>query len=187
MVLMPEFKDEIIPFAKLAVNLGVDYGVIKHCSDDEYGSLGVDYDKYEEMYDLLNEAEALSNEKTKVIVKWDKIKDKGKPSYNRFYGPQFLLQISGSGLVAPSGMFFNARYSKLHMGNFVDERFIDIFKSDRYTTIMNYLASPNFDAQTMMGTLPIQHYVSTALDNHIKGVERIPIASGESPLHVNFL
>ena len=52
MVLMPEFKDEIIPFAKLAVNLGV-IGVIKHCSDDEYGSLGVDYDKYEEMYDLL--------------------------------------------------------------------------------------------------------------------------------------
>ena len=34
---------------------------------------------------------------------------------------------------------------------------------------MNYLASPNFDAQTMMGTLPIQHYVSQALDDHIKG------------------
>ena len=34
---MPEFKNEIIPFAKLAVDLGVDYGVIKHCSDDEFG------------------------------------------------------------------------------------------------------------------------------------------------------
>ena len=111
MVLMPEFKDEIMPFAKLAVDLGVDYGVIKHCSDDEFGTLGVDYTKYEEMYSLLNEAEKMSNEKTKVIVKWDKIKNKGIPSYNRFYGPQFLLQISGSGLVAPSGMFFNARYS----------------------------------------------------------------------------
>ena len=98
MVLMPEFKDEILPFAQLAVDLGVDYGVIKHCSDDEYGSLGVDYSKYEEMYGLLDQAEALSNDRTKVIVKWDKIKDKGKPSYNRFYGPQFLLQISGSGL-----------------------------------------------------------------------------------------
>jgi hypothetical protein len=54
----------------------------------------------------------------KYSVKWDKIKDKGKPSYKRFYGPPFLLQISGSGLVAPSGMFFNARYSKLHIGNF---------------------------------------------------------------------
>ena len=61
-------------------------------------------------------------------MKWDKIKNKGIPSYKRFYGPQFLLQISGSGLVAPSGMFFNARYSKFHIGIYVDERFKDIFK-----------------------------------------------------------
>ena len=126
MVLMPEFKDEIIPFAKLALDLGVDYGVIKHCSDDELGTIGVDYSKYEDMYELLKKAETMSNDKTKVIVKWSKIKRKGKPTYNRLYGPQFLLQISGSGLVAPSGMFFNARYSKFHIGNFVDERFKDI-------------------------------------------------------------
>ena len=88
-------------------------------SDYEINSLALKY---------LEKAESLSNENTKVIVKWDKIKNKGKPSYNRFYGPQFLLQISGSGLVAPSGMFFNARYSKFHIGNFVDERFKDIFK-----------------------------------------------------------
>jgi len=187
MVLMPEFKDEIIPFAKLAVDLGVDYGVIKHCSDDELGTLGVNYSEYENLYPLLNKAEAMSNENTKIVIKWDKIKDKGKPSYNRFYGPQFLLQISGSGLVAPSGMFFNARYSKLHIGNFADERFKDIFKSDRYWKIMNYLASPNFDAQTMMGTLPIQHYVSVALDNHLKGIEKISSRKGKKPLHVNFL
>lgn len=187
MVLMPEFKNEIIPFAKLAVDLGVDYGVIKHCSDDEFGTLGVDYDKYEDMYSLLRDAEALSNDQTKVIVKWDKIKDKGKPSYKRFYGPQFLLQISGSGLVAPSGMFFNARYSKFHMGNFADEKFINIFKSDRYSRIMNYLASPSFDAQTMMGTLPIQHYVSVALDNHKKGIQLIDQPNQSQPMHVNFL
>ena len=187
MVLLPEFKDEILPFAKLATDLGVDYGVIKHCSDDEFGTLGVDYSKYEDMYSLLTQAEEMSNEKTKIIVKWSKIKDKGLPTYNRFYGPQFLLQISGSGLVAPSGMFFNARYSKLHMGNFADERFKDIFKSERYWKIMQYLASPNFDAQTMMGTLPIQHYVSEALDNHIKGVARISPSKKKEPLHVNFL
>ncbi len=187
MVLLPEFKDEILPFAKLATDLGVDYGVIKHCSDDEFGTLGVDYSKYEDMYSLLTEAEKMSNEKTKIIVKWSKIKDKGLPTYNRFYGPQFLLQISGSGLVAPSGMFFNARYSKLHMGNFADERFKEIFKSERYWKIMKYLASPNFDAQTMMGTLPIQHYVSEALDNHIKGLAKISPSKSEKPLHVNFL
>ena len=187
MVLMPEFKNEILPFAKLAVDLGVDYGVIKHCSDDEFGTLRVDYDKYLEMYPLLQQAEEYSNDKTKIIIKWDKIKDKGKPSYKRFYGPQFLLQISGSGLVAPSGMFFNARYSKFHMGNFAEERFINIFRSDRYKKIMDYLASSNFDAQTMMGTLPIQHYVSVALDNHAKGIEKIIPATNKKPLHVNFL
>ncbi len=187
MVLMPEFEDEIIPFSKLALDLGVDYGVIKHCSDDEFGTLGVDYSKYEKMYSLLNTAEGLSNKNTKIIVKWNKIKNKGKPTYKRFYGPQFLLQISGSGLVAPSGMFFNARYSKFHIGNYVDERFKDIFKSDRYWRIMDYLASPNFNAQTMMGTLPIQHYVSEALDNHVKGLSKIVPSNQDKPLHVNFL
>jgi len=187
MVLMPEFKDEIIPFAKLGVDLGVDYAVIKHCSDDEYHTLGVDYSKYEQMYELLQQAEDLSTDKTKVIVKWDKINDKGKPSYNRFYGPPFLLQISGSGLVAPSGMFFNARYSKLHIGDFTTERFIDMWNSDKYWRAMNYLASPAFDAQTMMGTLPIQHYISVALDNHVKGVKRIKNPKVEKPMHVNFL
>jgi len=187
MVLMPQFKDEIIPFAQLGLDLGVDYAVIKHCSDDETHTLGIDYSKYNELYGLLTQAEAMSNEQTKVIVKWDKIRDGDKPPYKRFYGPAFLLQISGSGLVAPSGMFFNARYSKLHIGNYTEERFIDIWKSDRYWRAMNYLASPAFDAQTMMGTLPIQHYVSVALDRHAKGIERIQPGKGPKPLHVNFL
>jgi MoaA/NifB/PqqE/SkfB family radical SAM enzyme len=186
MVLMPEFKDEILDFAKLAIDLGVDYGVIKHCSDDEYGTLGVDYTKYDDMYKLLEQAELMSTENTKIIVKWSKIKE-SKATYNRFYGPAFLLQISGSGLVAPSGMFFNARYSKFHIGNFTEKRFIDIWKSDAYWDVMNYLASPKFDAQKMMGTLPIQHYVSVALDNHVKGVQKIERAKGPEPLHVNFV
>jgi len=187
MVLMPEYKDDILPFAKLAIDLGVDYGVIKHCSDDENGTLGVDYSKYEEMYSILESAEDLSNDTTKIVVKWEKIMDKGVPSYKRFYGPQFLLQISGSGLIAPSGMFFNAKFSKLHIGNFTEERFIDMFMSDRYWRAMDYLSSPAFDAQTMMGTLPIQHYISVALDNHIKGIEKLTERQGEKPLHVNFL
>jgi len=187
MVLMPEFKDEIIPFAQLGVDLGVDYAVIKHCSDDENNTLGIDYSQYESMYNLIETAENLSNDVTQVIAKWDKLKDKGESSYKRFYGPPFLLQISGSGLVAPSGMFFQATHSKLHIGNFTTDRFRDIYNSDKYWDAMDYLASPNFDAQTMMGTLPIQHYISTALDNHLKGIKKIVPATGEKPLHVNFL
>lgn len=187
MVLMPDLKDEIIPFAKLGLDLGVDYAVIKHCSDDEQGTLGIDYTKYAALHPLLEQAELMSNEQTKIIVKWNKIKDGDKPPYKRFYGPQFLLQISGSGLVAPSGMFFNARYSKLHIGNFTEERFKDIFRSENYWRAMNYLASPAFDAQTMMGTLPIQHYISAALDSHAKKDQLIKPATNLKPLHHNFL
>ena len=47
-------------------------------------------------------------------------------------------------------------------------------------------ASPNFDAQTMMGTLPIQHYVSEALDNHLKGISRIPRKIDNKPYTLTF-
>ena len=60
MVLMPEFKDQIIPLSKLGKELGVDYLVIKHCSDDEEGTLGVDYSKYDGLVELLKEAETYS-------------------------------------------------------------------------------------------------------------------------------
>ena len=188
MVLMPGMEDEIIPFARLGLELGVDYAVIKHCSDDENGTLGIDYSQYESMYPLLVEAEELSTDTTKIVVKWSKIHDKGETQYPRFYGPQLLLQISGSGLVAPSGMFFNSKFSKLHIGNFVEDRFRDIFKSQRYWRAMEYLASPNFDARYMMGSLPIQHYANTGLNQHISGERRIVDKRHfDVPLHHNFL
>lgn len=185
MVLMPEWANEIIPFAQLGIDLGVDFAMIKHCADDEQGTLGMNYAGYDALQGLLHQAEAMSNDQTKVIVKWNKIN--GKSSYQRAYGPQFLLQLSGSGLVAPAGQFFNARYSKFHIGNYTEERFIDIFRSSRYKRVMDYLASPAFDAQTMMGTLPHAYYANVALDNHAKGIERIVQATGERPLHANFV
>jgi MoaA/NifB/PqqE/SkfB family radical SAM enzyme len=189
MVLMPEFSDEILPFAQLGLDLGVDYAVIKHCSDDTEGTIGVDYSKYAELAPLLEQAESMSNETTSIIVKWSKIEDGNNCSYNSMYGPNFLLQISGSGLVAPSGMFFNAKYSKFHIGNFTESRFRDIFKSDQYHRVMQYLASPRFHAPTMMGSLPIQHYLNKAIDDHMKGTAVIrPADPSETlPLHVNFL
>jgi MoaA/NifB/PqqE/SkfB family radical SAM enzyme len=185
--IMPTDVNEIRDFANLALDLGVDYAVIKHTSDDESGSLGVDYENYDLLTKELELAEQRSTEQTKIIVKWSKIKDGNKPSYSRAYGMPFLLQLSGSGLVAPSGMFFNSKYSKFHIGNLAEERFIDIWKSDRYWDAMNYLASPHFNASTMMGALPIQHYANVALDNHVKGIRRIEKATAPPPLHVNFV
>mgnify|MGYP001584261224 FL=1 len=184
---MPEDKDEILQFAQLGLDLGVDYAVIKHTSDDEYGSLGVDYERYNTIHNVLLHAESMSTDDTKIIVKWQKIKDANTVPYKQVYGPQFLLQISGSGLVAPSGMFFNSRYAKYHIGNFTEQRFYDIWQSEHYWRVMDYLGSSEYDAQTMMGALPIQHYANTALYRHLNVMERIVPATEGKPLHVNFV
>jgi len=187
MVLMPQDGDQILPFAKLGQELGVDYAVIKHCSDDEYGTLGVDYGKYEELHDLLRQAESLSNDTYQVAIKWSKIEEEGKRSYQRCYGPPFLIQISGSGLVAPCGMLFNDRYAKFHIGNICEERWWDIWQSDRYWEVMGYLGSDEFNAQKMCGTLCLQHKVNEALDQHVNGSNKIIPKVGTQPMHINFV
>lgn len=185
MVLMPQDADQILPFARLSEELEVDYGVIKHCSDSELHELGVDYAQYERLYDLLRQAEA---EFPRCVVKWSKIEAKGQRSYQRCYGPPFILQISGSGLVAPCGMLFNERYKRdYHIGNIVTERFRDIVKSDRYWEVVGRIASPEFDAQTMCGSLCLQHKTNEALDRHVKGLEIIQEPTGGVPQHVNFI
>ena len=109
----------------------------------------------------------------KSKVKWSKIKSGENRSYSRCYGAPFMIQISGSGLVAPCGMLFNEKYKRYHIGNITEKRFKDIWKSEEYWEVMNHLASVQFDAKTMCGTLCLQHKVNEALDNHVKGVKRL--------------
>ena len=189
MVLMPQDGDQIIPFAKLGKKLRPDYAIIKHCSDNEDGGLGVDYDAYESLYPTLKEAENLSDEEYKCVIKWSKIDDKGNNnrSYQRCYGAPFMLQLSGSGLVAPCGGLFNEKYKKFHIGNICETRFKDIWNSDRYWEVMNYLASPKFNAQKMCASLCLQHKVNETLDNYVKGKVKIKKSSKTPPDHINFI
>lgn len=188
MVVQPSFEDQILPLARLGKELRPDYLVLKHCSDDEFGTLGVDYAGYEGIYDTLKEAEALSDDTYKVVVKWSKIKANGKRSYQRCYGPPFIIQLSGTGLVAPCGMCFNDRYKdKFHIGNICTTRFKQIWESDRYWETMKLLASPKFNAQTMCGSLCLQHCTNVALDEHVKGIKRIVKPEGSLPAHGAFI
>ena len=189
MVLMPQDYDQIVPLARLGKELRPDYAIIKHCSDNEDGELGVQYDAYEKIFPLLEEAESYSDEEYKCVIKWSKIKDKGNNgrSYQRCYGAPFMLQMSGSGLVAPCGGLFNEKYKKFHMGNICEERFKDIWKSDRYWEVMNYLSSPKFNAQEMCTSLCLQHKVNESLDQMMKGQADIKTPTGTKPEHVNFI
>ncbi len=189
MVLMPQDKDQIMPYAKLGKELRPDYAIIKHCSDNEDGGLGVDYDAYEDLYPLLRKAEELSDDTYKCVVKWSKIKDKGNNnrSYQRCYGAPFMLQMSGTGLVAPCGGLFNEKYKKFHIGNICETRFKDIWNSNRYWEVMNYLASPKFNAQKMCASLCLQHKVNETLDNYMKGNLKLEKPTGKQPNHINFI
>ena len=52
---------------------------------------------------------------------------------------------------------------------------------------MNHLASVQFDAKTMCGTLCLQHKVNEALDNHVKGVKRLEQVNNKKIPHMDFI
>jgi len=187
MVLLPRFSDQLIPLAKLGKELGVDYTVIKHCSDDEKGRLGVDYEKYFDLVDILKEAESYSDDEYLVKAKWSKILSQGKRRYIQCYGPAFIMQLSGSGLVAPCGMLFNNRYNKFHIGNIAEKSFKEIWQSKKYWNVIKLLSSQKFDARTMCGSLCLQHKVNEHLwdikQNNVAAEESLPIM----PAHINFI
>lgn len=187
MVLMPQFAGQIIPFAMMGRELGVDYAIIKHCSDDERGTLGINYSQYFELVDLLKEAESLSTKDYLVKAKWSKILSDGKRKYKQCYGPAFIMQFSGSGLVAPCGMLFNRRFKKFHIGNIADKSFKEIWKSQRYQDVLNYLASEEFSAQTDCGTLCLQHKVNEFLWDLKRGEAVLETPAGGPPQHINFV
>ena len=187
MILLPEVVDQVIPLSNLGKKLGVDYLVIKHCSDDEMGTLGVDYSKYNDMVDILKEAETYSDNKYLVRAKWSKILSGGSRNYTRCYGPPFIMQFSGSGLVAPCGMLFNDKYKKYHIGNIVDTPFKKIWQSDRYWEVINLIASEKFDARTMCGSLCLQHKANECLWALKHGNAVLEKEGADSPMHINFV
>lgn len=152
MVCHPRDGDQIIPFAKMVAELRPVYGIVKHCADDRDGTLGVDYEKYADLEPALREAERIGQEAgVRLAVKWNRITSKCQRTYSACHGPNFILQISGSGCVAPCGFMFAEAHKKLHIGNICERRFRDIWASDRYGEVMDYLGGPHWDSRERCG------------------------------------
>ena len=103
MVLMPQDADQIIPFAQLGKVLRPDYAIIKHCSDNEDGGLGIDYHAYEKLYPLLKK-QKICQMKNINGIKWSKIEDKeiiiGLTKDVRFFYVDYLALVW-----APCGVY----------------------------------------------------------------------------------
>ena len=187
MVFLPDFIDQVMPLAEMGKELGVDYVIFKHCSDDETGSLKVDYKQYSQCVDVLKEAQGLSTDSCQISVKWSKILSEGKRIYSRCFVPAFIMQFSGSGLVAPCGMLFNNKYSKYHIGNIAEQSFKDIYRSQKYWDVLHLIASDKFDARCMCGTLCLQHKVNEFLWDLVNNKFSLETPKGQKPLHINFI
>jgi len=187
MVTMPSFHDQIVPLAKLAKDIRPDYLIYKHCADDSAHHLGVDYREYDKCFPFFQEAQGYADDTFRVVVKWSRIENEGKRAYSKCFGPPFILQMSGNGLIAPCGFLFNKEFSAFHIGNIVRERFRDIFNSPRYDEVLSYLASDYFNPQKRCGANCLQHNTNDWLFKYKAGQVPLAPAGTPEPAHSEFI
>jgi MoaA/NifB/PqqE/SkfB family radical SAM enzyme len=139
MVLVPQCYEEILPEAKFAVDTGVDYLVIKQYSDTGCSDMvQVDRDWYKNstLNFTLKQAEAMSNEVTQIIPKWDlMVWGKDKP-YMHCWDIPLLIEISGSGKVYPCGYHF--RRPEYEMGDLLKQDLGEIINSEKYWEVVRF-------------------------------------------------
>ena len=183
LVLEPKDSDQLLPFSKLAKELGVHYAVVKQCAIDDDGMIKVNYDDYDALKPVLSECESLTDDNTKIIVKWTRLT--AKRQYTKCFGPPFLLQMSGNGLIATCGPFFNDKFKPFHIGNIMRTRFRDIFHSERYWEVMKYIGSDEFNPQTRCPPNCVQTHTNKWLFDFKEG--KVDFPNGDAPAHLEFL
>lgn len=147
-------NEDMIKEAQLAVDLGVDYFVIKQCSlpveNSSVGDVKFDINEYtsREVVEALKIAENLSTEKTSVIPKWKTIERLGKREYSHCPAVPLISEISGNGDWYPCGYFFGEKpeYDNYRFGNLHDSSLKEIFESERYWNIIKHFRY-EFDSQ----------------------------------------
>ena len=181
----PKDGDQLMPFSVLAKELGVHYAVIKHCFVDDDGMLKVKVEDYPKVIEIMKECEKLSTPDFRVVAKWNRIGEGSKREYKECYGPRFILQMSGNGLIAPCGPYFNEKYKAFHIGNIMRTRFKDIFLSDRYQEVMGYIGSKDFDASKRCPPNCLQHLANDWLYKFKAGERTFPLTP--MPQHPEFI
>lgn len=176
MVLIPENLDQVLPLARLGRELGVDYLVVKQCSDTVDNTLGVfnRLGEYAGFSEALAAAEGLSTDGYAVIIKWQKVTNRGVRSYCRCLGVPFLLYSSGDGRLYPCGMFFRQREEEFRLGDLVKSSFREILESDRY-----------WDVVRRVGEIDVRNdcYANCRTDSINDFLWKLK----HSPEHVNFI
>jgi radical SAM protein with 4Fe4S-binding SPASM domain len=174
MIVVRDNISEVVPLTKLGKSLGLDYFVVKPCSDDPEKSLDAPTSEYFEMEGTLKRAEALSSSGYDVVIKWQKFGNAGLKDFETCYGTQFIINVSGDGSVFPCGHFFNNRRSEFLMGNITETPFSEIVQSDRY-----------WEVQKKIEKVDVNHNCETNCRQYY--VSRFLWSLKNQPPHVNFI
>ena len=147
MVLTPNNANQVVPLAKLGKELGVDYFVVKQCSDSKDNTLGIyeNLGEYKDFTEMLKAAEAISTDNYNVIIKWAHITNEGHRNYKNCIGAPFFLYSSGDGKIYPCGMFFDYKEEEYRLGDLTKQTFEEIIKSDHYWEVMDKVAHIDTD------------------------------------------
>lgn len=141
MVLTRENLDDIVPLSRLGRELGVDYLVVKPCSDDPAKTLDAPVDEYLALDEVFREAAACSSDDYQVVVKGNKLVNRGLKDFGACYGTRFIINISGDGSVFPCGHFFNIRRDEFCMGNILHDSLKEIIASERYWEVQEKIST----------------------------------------------
>lgn len=133
-----------LDLAKLGVELGVDYVLVKQYSVPDDGASGMalcNLDDYENpvVVDELKAVEACSTDDTKCIVKWSVMARKGARDYEGCPSVPLLSEISGNGDWYPCGFMFGNKpeFDDYKFGNIQEQSLKEIWESDRYSEVIN--------------------------------------------------
>lgn len=173
-IVMHENVDEIIPLAKLGKELGIDYLVIKPCSNTQDKRIKALSKEYLEMNNIYREAEKYSDAKYNVLIKWSKFKNVGLCDFSRCRGTQFIIAISGRGDVAPCGHLLGYRKDEFKMGNIIEQPLKNIIAEERYWNVQNRVQE--IDVNTECESNCLHYYMNSFL-------ERL----NNPPDHINFI
>lgn len=144
---------EMVEESKLAIELGVDYLVIKQCSLPDEGESGMsffdvnEYDK-PEIDNALQKCQEMSTNKTEIIPKWNLIKQKGHKIYKHCPSVALISEISGNGDWYPCGYMFGEKpeFEQYKFGNVHEKSLKEIWESERYWEIIKYMET-EFNSQ----------------------------------------
>ena len=172
-VLLEDNATDVYKEARLSKRIGVDYYVLKPFSKHPLNIYDSDEDLHVKYRNLLKKAEGLSNDKFKVIIRWQTFHDKGVREYERCLGIPFIVQIGADGGVYSCCPFFGDK--RFLFGDLHRSSLEKILRSRKRRQVINYIAK-NVDVRRECMTYCRHHQINKFLWKLVN-----------PPRHVNFI